>query len=163
MGNWLNNDGLYLQFGPEAATVNTGGEYVTTGEFREVEVDIDLTALTEVEVVQSDTTFIPAGFEIASVQILVETAAATGVAVDVGLVRTDRTTAIDFDGIIAAMATATITDGQMITATKGVTPAGALVGSGSALANVGYITASRTTAAAFTAGRMRVKIQIYRP
>jgi hypothetical protein len=81
----------------------------------------------------------------------------------VGLVRTDRTTEIDFDGILAAMPTATMTAGNKVTLVKGGTNVGALVGSGTSIANVGYITASATTATAFTAGVILLEIKYFNP
>lgn len=164
MGSWLNNDGLYLVFGTDKATANTGGEFRTTGKFREVDIEIDLTTLTETETVQSDTVFIPTGMELAQIQIWTETAAATGTAIDVGLVRMDRTTEVDFNGILAAFVTATMTNGNLTTLVKGGTQAGALVGSGSeATANPAYITASRTDATAFTAGLIHLKLFFVKP
>jgi hypothetical protein len=37
-GNWLNNDGLYLQYGTQKAVQEMGGDYLMYGEWREVEV-----------------------------------------------------------------------------------------------------------------------------
>lgn len=159
MGTWLDNDTLFRKFGTDKAIANRGGEYRTVGKYREVEVEIDLTTLTQAEVVQSDQVFIPVGFELAKVEIWTETAAATGTAIDVGLVRTDRTTEVDFDGILAAFVTATMTNGNLTTLVKGGTQAGALVGSGSqATANPAYVTCSRTDATAFTAGYIHLKL-----
>jgi hypothetical protein len=166
MGTWHNADGLFLTFGTDKATANTAGEYRSLGKLREVEVKIDLTALTEAEVVQSDTTFIPAGARIEEVEIVTHTAAATGTAIDVGLVRTDRTTAIDADGLIQAEVTADMsTTGEKNVfrqeAGVGASLGGALIGT--TLANVGLITASRTTATAFTAGLVHVCVRYYMP
>lgn len=163
MGSWLDPDGLYRKFGTDKTTANHGGEYRTHGQLREVEVKIDLTALTQSEVIQSDTIFIPAGARIEEVQITVLTAAATGVAIDVGLTRTDRSTEIDFDGILAAFVTATMTVGNKVTLVKSGTQAGALVGSGVSLANVGYISASATTSTAFTTGSILLNIRYLVP
>jgi len=162
MGTWDNPDGLHLVFGPAKATANTGGEYRTLEEFRTVEIEIDLTTLTASEVVQSDTTFVPAGYDVAKVQVHVEDAAATGTAIDVGLIRTDRTTELDYNGFLAAFDTATMSAGNLVTLVKGGTQVGALVGSGTPLANIGLITASRTDATAFTAGKIRLKLFLIR-
>lgn len=164
MGTWMDADGLFHKFGTDKATANRGGEYKSWGTLREVEVKIDLTTLTQAEVVQSDQLFFPAGARLEEVEIEVITAAATGVAIDVGLVRTsDRTTEIDFDGILAAMTTATLSAGNKINLVKGGALVGALVGSGTSTANVGHITASATTATAFTTGLILLKIRFLVP
>lgn len=43
-GNWLNNDGLYLQFGTSKAIPEIGGEYMVYGDNREIELMINLGA-----------------------------------------------------------------------------------------------------------------------
>ncbi len=162
MPTWTNN-GLTKTFGPDRALPQKGGEYRTLGQDRQIEFRIDLTTLTEAETPLANTVFFPKGMKIKSVEIYVETAAATGVAIDIGLVRTDRTTEIDFDGIVAAAATATLTAGAKLDLVKGSTGVGAYITNGTTLANVGYVTASRTTATAFTAGVIKVVIRYERP
>jgi hypothetical protein len=168
MGNWMNQDGLYLQYGTERATVNTAGEYTTTGGLREVEVKINLPALTQSETVVSDTTFIPAGVQIQEVEVITTNVAATGAAIDLGLIRTDRSTEIDYDGLLAAYATGTMDAiGERTIFTKSSTVPASATGTGALIgtvtANIGYLTCSRTTATAFTTGDIIVKIRYYRP
>lgn len=43
-GTWLNQDGLYLQFGTQKAVPEVGGEYLVYGDIREVETYICLAA-----------------------------------------------------------------------------------------------------------------------
>lgn len=43
-GTWLNQDGLYLQFGTQKAVPEVGGEYMVYGDIREVETYICLAA-----------------------------------------------------------------------------------------------------------------------
>ena len=43
-GNWLNYDGLYLQYGTQKAVPELGGDYVAYGSVRELEVFISLGA-----------------------------------------------------------------------------------------------------------------------
>lgn len=155
--------GLYQKFGLEQTVTSNVGEYRTNGKEREIEVTINLVTLTESETPVSDNVFFPAGVKITEVEIFVETAAATGTAIDVGLIRTDRTTEIDYDGILAAFVTATMTVGNKVVLRKGGTQAGAMVGSGVATTNVGHITASRTTATAFTTGLIKVTVRYERP
>src|SRR5258705_12676591 len=106
--SWFNPDGLLVKFGTEKAVPNLGGEYRNTGKLREVEVTINLVPLTQTAAIQSDQVFMPAGARIHEVDVLVHTAAATGTAIDVGLIRTDRTTAIDLAGFLTAFVTASM-------------------------------------------------------
>lgn len=161
--SWLDNTGLYQKYGIDQTTAKAGGEYRKNGNEREIQFTLNLASLTQTENVVDDNLFMPAGVKITEVEILVETAAATGVAIDVGFVRTDRTTEIDYDGLLAAFVTATMTVGNKVTLRKGGTQAGAMVGSGVATTNVGYITASATTATAFTAGTVKITIRYERP
>lgn len=161
---WVDNTGLYQKYGTEQTVTSTGGEYRNNGGVREIEIKIDLTTLTEAETIINDNIWFPAGVVISEVEIYVDTAAATGTAIDIGLVRaSDRTTEIDFDGIVAAAATATLTKGAKLVLVKGSTGVGALITNGTSIANVGHITVSRTSATAFTAGVIRVRIRYSRP
>lgn len=156
---YMNKDGLLTKFGTERATVNAGGEYKTFGDLREIEIKVDLTKLTELETPISDTIFFPR-CRIEEVEVTTHTAAATGVGIDVGLIRTDRTTEIDYDGFLAAFVLASIdTAGEKTVVRKGSTSAGALIGT--TTTNVGHITVSRTTATAFTAGIIIIRIRYY--
>jgi len=166
MGNWLNNDGLYIQYGPEKAVPNTGGEYTTTGALRQIKFKIDLTTLTELETPLSDTVFFPK-MRVHSIDVMTHTPAATGVAIDLGLVQTNRSTQIDFDGFLAAFPTAQMDGvGEHITLslTASNIPAAA-IGQGALLGTTttlpGYVTCSRTTPTAFTAGVIIVTINYY--
>jgi len=165
MGNWLNTDGLYLKFGPEKATPNKGGEYRTVGALREIKFKIDLTTLTELETPLSDTVFFPK-MRIHSVDVLTHTAAVTGVAIDLGLVQTNRTTEIDFNGLLAAFPTAQMgTAGEHTIIQQDTTIPTTMVGLGALIGTTttlpGYVTCSRTTATAFTAGVIVVTILYY--
>jgi len=169
MGSWLNADSLFLKFGTDKTTANKGGEYRNNEKYRTIEFLIDLTTLTETETPLSDTTFMPAGARIQDVVVTTQTVGATGVAIDLGLVRTDRTTEIDFNGLLAAFPVAqTSTAGERyIMQTEQTVPltgvgTGALVGATVGV-NPGYITCSRTTATAFTAGVIHVQIHYYMP
>lgn len=155
--SWMDNTGLYQKYGVSRTTPTKAGSYRTVGELREVECVIDLTELTETETPISDVVFFPVGMKIEQIEIFVDTAAATGVAVDIGLVKSDRSTEIDFDGLVEAITTATLVAGAKLTLVSGDSFAGNLVGG--TTADVGYITASRTTSTAFTTGQIRVRIK----
>lgn len=160
---WMDNTGLYQEWGVEQAVNSKGGEYRTNGKEREIELTIDLATLTESETVLDNNITMPSGVKITEVEIFVETAAATGTAIDLGFVRQDRSTEIDYDGVLAAFVTATMTVGNKVVLRKGGTNAGAMVGSGVATVYPAYFTCSRTSATAFTAGRIKVTIRYERP
>jgi hypothetical protein len=156
---YTDNSGLYRKWGTERAAVNTAGEYKTFGSLREIEIKIDLTELTEEETVLSDTVFFPR-CRIEEVEIVTHTVAATGTAVDIGLIRTDRSTEIDYNGFAAAFPIASMNAaGEKTVLRSGSSFAGALIGT--TTTNVGHITASRTDSTAFTAGIIIVRIRYY--
>lgn len=160
---------LYIKYGTEKATPTIGGEYANYGTgMHTVEFKIDLTTLTESETPLSDSVFFPSGARVQSVELQTVTAAATGVAIDVGLIRTDRSTQIDYDGFLAAAPLAIMDlagERTVFTAATTVpasaTGTGALIGTSTT--NVGYVTCSRTTATAFTAGVIIVRLNYYIP
>lgn len=158
--SWMNSDGLYKKYGTDAATVNNCGEYVTTGPQRMIEVTIsDLTALgsSAAPTIVSDQTFFPK-MRIEKVEIINTTAATSGgsATLSIGLIRTDRTTEIDYDGFVAQAALSTFnTAGETNSMTVGSTAAGALLGT--TTTNPGYIVAYYGTAV-FTAGAVKVRI-----
>lgn len=156
----INADGLTLKYGTDRATTGKGGEYVTVGATRELELKLTLTDLTESEVIQSEGGVLPAGARIQEIEVVTHTAAATGAAIDLGLIRLDRTTEVDYDGLLAAFPTASMNAaGEKVVIVDNTTYDGAVVGT--TLVNPAYITASRTTATAFTAGVVYVRIRYY--
>lgn len=162
MGTWKNNDGLYIKYGPTQAVPQTAGEYDLDGPEHLIECRLDLTALTQTETIQSDTVFFPKNARISKIEVVTHTAAATGTAIDVGLIRSsDRTTEIDYNGFLAAFPTASMNAaGETTTLTAGSTYAGALIGTTTST-YVGHISASMTDATAFTAGDIFVRIYYY--
>lgn len=162
---WLDNSGLYQKYGLEQTTVQAGGEYRTHAELREIEIKVDLTTVTATPTVISgaDNIFFPAGVCIEEVTTVAQTAGVTGVSIDLGLIRTDRTTEIDYNGILAA---APLADHDAInerkTYTIGVTGVGALMTAGTTGANSGYLTIN-STATLYTAGILVIRIKYRKP
>ena len=160
--SWYNNDGLQLFYGVDKTTTEAAGEYRTNGPLREIEVRIDLTSLaTGSQTILSNTVFFPK-MRVEEVTLEVQTAATSGgsATLDVGLISTDRSTEIDYDGFIAAeVLTAINTAGKKITYVNGTSKAGALIGT--TTATVGHLVAKAGTAV-FTAGVVYVRIK-YRP
>lgn len=162
MGTWTNNDGLYIRMGTDEATATLGGEFPTpVAGMHVAEVRITLTGLALTSSVMANTTIIPSGATIHKVEVIAETAATSGgsAALNVGLHRLDRTTAIDADGLVAALAlTAIDTLGETSELHKGSTGAGALIGT--ELTNPGVIVADYDTAA-YTAGEALIRVYYY--
>lgn len=158
--SYQDNDGLLRKYGTERATAKTAGEYHMYGHLHEVEVKIDLTDLTATETILDDTVMIPKNARIQDVQVVTHTAAATGTAIDLGLIAADRSTETDYNGFLAALPTASMNAaGEKNDVTIGHTYVGALIGT--TLSNPAYISASRTDATAFTAGIIYVTIRYY--
>lgn len=167
MATWTNADGLTIYYGADEAALANGGEYRTDGLFRVTEVEIDLTALTEVEAVITRTVF-PKGKVLGRVEVITDEVAATGVAIDVGMIsREDTPTVNDPNGVLAAFPTASMSAlGETFSATADNlgTYGGALIGTVVSAENDVplNITASRTTATAFTTGHVKLRLYWYR-
>lgn len=160
MGTWMNNDNLYLKFGTDKTTPHKAGEYRLDGPEHVVTVHVVCDELTATETIIDDVTVLPAGALVTRVTIMPTETAADGTAVDVGLIRqTDRSTEIDYDGLLQAYVTASLAIGNFeehTLADTGADSSGALVGT--VLANAGMISASRTDASAFTAGEFDLSV-----
>lgn len=163
MGNWLNKDTLFLQFGTDKATVEPGGDYMSYGANRVIEVQIDLTKLTSTAAIQANTLFFPAGSNlyIEKVELTVETASAGGTSFSVGLIQKDRTTipgGYSTAFVNALINASTNAVGDLITLSTGSTSAGGLIGSFPAAATGPYYI---TALAAGTYSTGSVKVRIY--
>lgn len=156
-----NADGLRIFEPGSATTLSRGGEYNYLGG-RVTEVYLELAALEAFgdadDTIVEENVYIPAGAFIEKIEVFV-TKEPTGANanLDLGLVRTDRSTELDFNGFLAAAdAFHAGTDlGTSTTYTVGTTEVGALVGT--VLAYTGLITA-RADTADFTAGQLRIRV-----
>lgn len=160
--NWLNPDGLYQKFGTNEGTETKAGQfpYTSGGANQVVEADILLTDLALTPTVLSDGIRVPMGARIEKVEIIVVTAATgAGAVLNVGLIKDDRTTELDYDGFVAALAVTSLTPaGFTVILYEATTGNGALIGTSISLAQgPGLLTADYDTAA-FTAGRIKVRI-----
>lgn len=153
MGTWTNSDGLYIKYGVDAATQHKVGEYEDAGGLHVFEAQIDYSDLSAFGTTKilSDTAYFPSNAYIESAVLEVETAFTSGgsATLTLGLIRKDRSTAIDADGIDATVAVAALTAGATIACD------GALIGT--RLSNVGLLTALVGTAN-FTAGKAYLRI-----
>ena len=146
MGTWTNADGLYIKFGEDESKQALGGHVNQDGGVHTLEFVItaaDFNALTNT--ILGDGVFIPGNAFIISSNFSVETAFTGATAtVDFGLVRKNRTTEIDFDGLDAAIAVASLS------ARASINGDGALIGT--RLSQPALVTARNNTAD-LTAGR----------
>lgn len=166
---WQNPDALLVKFGTDRARASRGGEYSRLVDGQHcATVIIDLatlpTAASGNEQIVADDVTIPNGAFITKVRVTVleEPTTSGSPNLDLGLVDQDRSTEIDFNGLLAAAdAFETGTDlGAIVEYVKGTTEAGALVGT--QITNTGLITASADTAD-WTDGTVKVDIEYYMP
>jgi hypothetical protein len=166
--NTVNADGLNVYYGLGEAITTRAGEFQMSDGTHVTEVIIDLatlpTAASGNEQIVADNVCIPNGAFIEKVEVLVleEPVTSGSPNLDLGLVDQDRTTEIDFNGLLAAAdAFETGTDlGVVVTYYTDTTESGALVGT--QITNTGLITASPDTAD-WTDGTLRVRIFWYVP
>jgi len=172
--NWLNKDGLFLQFGTDKTTAENWGEYAIDGENRVVEGFLDLTTLsTGSASILSNNLIFPAPptgqMIIDRVELTVETAATSGGSptLKVGLIQTDRSTVpsnYDHAFINGEVLTAmqTVGDRQIYVGSDSVpagsTHGGTLIGSAPANATGPYYITAQAGSTTYTAGKVRIKI-----
>lgn len=178
-GNWLNADGLYLEFGTTKSTIQDMGVYNTHLGSEMVEFGLDLTTLTTSPLILSQTTFFPpAGgtsgansnvWMIEKAELVVDVAATTGTSatLKVGLIQDDRTTVpSNYDHAIINAATqgsmATVGDALLFVGADsipaGATTGGTLIGTTPAATTGPYYITAQTGTGTFTAGKVRVRI-----
>lgn len=171
---WLNDDGLYVKFGKtEGVSRTQGGFTCSYGPYLDYWFNLDLTSLDANENIQNDVLAIAANSLIWRVQCIAVEAAATGTAIDVGLIANDRVTTTnlnasltdaDPNGLLAAFPTASMNavgEWNLYTVSEPLpeasnTFAGALIGT--ILTVPTLLTASRTDATAFTTGKLLINI-----
>ncbi len=164
MGTWFNKDGLFIRYGRDEGASQQGGTYPTLVAGQNVtEIRIaNATTITSTPTVRADNVVVPAGATIARVEIIAEEAATSGgsATLDVGFIRLDRSTELDYNGLVAAAAlTSFDTKGETTQYYKGSTGAGALIGT--ELAYPGLVTVNYNTNS-YTAGEFVIKIYWYK-
>lgn len=160
---WSNSDGLMVLFGTDRARASRGGEFSTLIEGKHcVEATIALASLPTVASgnvqIISDNVNIPNGAIVEQVdlfvsKVMVNSGSGT---LDIGLVDQDRSTEIDFDGLVSAIAKTALDGlGEYTKIVLGSTSVGALVGT--KITNTGLLVAKASTSD-FTAGVVRVRV-----
>jgi len=163
MGTWNNNDGLYIRFGTDEGKTGRSGEFGSPlFGTRVEEAIINLTDLnTSTNTVLDDNVRVPKNHRIEKVEIYVDVAATSGgsATLDIGLIKPDRTTEEDYDGIVAALALASLNaKGKVVRIDLGSAGAGALLST--ELAPAGTLLTAKADTAVFTAGKIRVRIYL---
>lgn len=174
---YTNSDGMIQKFGTsEAKSLQQGGWISNHGPYSTLTLNLDLTNLTQTESIQNDVLALPDKCLIESIELVTIVAAATGTAVDIGLINIDRDTTSEItasvstsdpNGIIEAYPTAAMnlvgehehywqTRSLGSNSGAGNATVGAIVGE--ILAEPCLITASQTDATDFTAGKIQLRI-----
>jgi len=146
MANWTNDDGMLVQFGNQ----DTADQGLTSAVTRRVIVDITGTDVaSSAPVPGAYDPSIPAGAYITKAYIISETTFTSGGAatLTVGLQESDGT-AIDADGIDAAIAIAALTAGDVVLCDGALAGGVLTVGSEDAYVSMLYGTAAYTAGAA---------------
>lgn len=163
---WYNSDGLYVKFSTEEAAPGHVAEYRTTGPRQMCELFFSEKALTGITTTAGATvldynTVLPKNARIEKVTVITQKACTgAGAVLNLGLIKTDLTTELDYNGLVAALPLASVdTAGETTELYVGSTYAGALIGT--TLSANGYIVADYDTAA-FTAGELRIRIEYVR-
>jgi hypothetical protein len=158
---WDNSDGLRVFWPGAAGTVTRGGEVISgmrhTTEFKLALASLPTVASSNKQIILENCVF-PNGAFIEQVDVfVVKETTGTNANLDLGFVKTDRSTELDFNGLLAAAdAFNGGTDLGTLTAFNvGTTEAGALIGT--QLAFDGILTANAETAD-FTAGVLQIRI-----
>lgn len=166
--NWINKDGLFVQFGTDKTTVEPAGEFKMPGPNRIIETTIDLTKLTSTALILSNTLIFPAPptgqMYIEKVELTVETASASGTSFSMGLIqKSDRVTIptnYSTAFVNALINASTNAAGDLITLSTGSTSAGGLIGSFPANATGPYYLTA-LSAGTYTTGLIRARIYIH--
>lgn len=155
MTAWTNNDGLTIRYGVESPGPALGGMNPDKGAERTYVIEYlfsDLAATGATKIFPEID--LPANFQISKVEhSAIDAFASAGSAgtLDIGLIRHDRTTAVDLDGLGDGLTQANMNANTYDTST------GTAVLVGTKLANAAYLVLIEQVAA-FTAGKGRITI-----
>ena len=164
MGTWNNADGLHVKFGTsEGVSGHNAGELNMLGPVHILELEVELSELTQTETILNDVVMLPDNCQVVWVRTTTEVAAVTGTAIDVGTIAKDRTTEVDYNGLLAAFPTGNMnTVGETVRFTAVHTELASVTGTGAQIGTIitqpCYISASMTDATAFTAGRILIEV-----
>jgi hypothetical protein len=169
-GDWHNNDGMMVWFGTGRATPSRGGEYsVLANGIHVISGMLDLatlpTAASGDEQIIWENVWLPDNVFILKVRVTVieEPTTSGSPNLDFGLVAKDRSTEVDFNGLLAAAdAFEAGTDlGVIVEYDTATTEAGVLIGT-QFTSGPAYFTASPDTAD-WTDGTLKLDVEFYVP
>jgi hypothetical protein len=159
---WFNPDGLLVKFGRTQGEPGTAGGYAFPADGSQSVIELDLTLTDVVSTAGTildgvDNIVIPNRARIEAVEVRAETGAAgSGAVLNLGLIKTDRSTELDFNGLLAALPqTSVATAGQTVVYDYANSYGGNLLGT--TLTANGILVADYDTAA-FTDGVLHIKI-----
>lgn len=164
--SYFDKDGLLRKYGTEKAVPNKGGEFKTYGELRTIEVKVDLTTLTTgtgSASILTDQVFVPSGVRVEEVEVVALTSASTTstATLNVGLIKTDRTTLLSATALVSGLAvTAIDSTGEKTVLRVGSTSAGSSIGTTTTA--VHHIMANTSTGT-FNAGAAIVRVKYINP
>lgn len=155
MGTWTNNDGLHIRYGTESPGDALGGMNPDKGAERTYVLEFDYSDLAATGTAKIFSEIdLPVNFQISKVEVsAIDAFASAGSAgtLDIGLIRHDRSTAVDLDGLGDGVTQAQLNSNLYDTAT------GTAVLVGTKLANAAYLVLTEAVAA-FTSGKARITI-----
>lgn len=164
MGSWMNNDGLYVQYGTTKAVPTTAGDYLSYGETREIELTVTLAnTAAAATTILGNTTLFPSNVFVEQVEMDVEVAAAGGTSFSIGTMRSDRTTVgtggTAAGSFITGEVLATVTPaGKKVIYTAGTSAAGTAIGTTTSYTD-GFSYITLTNVGTFTNGVMKIRIK----
>lgn len=180
IGSWYDNDGLLRQYGAQKANPTTGGDYLSYGDTREIEVTLTLANLTTTANLAALTTFMPVGVGqvfVESVTVETEvgmvvssgaTAFSVGLAsitfpatyTTVGNASLPVVTTINDTAFVNGALNATVTTpGQQQILTSGSTGAGSLIGTASSATTVANYITAKSVGGTYSAGVVKIRIR----
>lgn len=160
MAEWFNSDELLIKYGPDEVTPGKAGEVLQgNGDEHVVELDVVYTDFAASPAIIDDNVVIPSGVFLQRVEIITTTAfesAGDAFVFNVGLQDLDRSTEIDYNGLVAALPQSAVdAAGEYADIKIGHTYVGADIGT--LTTAPGYITIDYDTAAP-TAGAAKIRI-----
>lgn len=148
---WHNNDGLVIRFNQEKLNEKgQSGSYNFGGPDETIDVTVDLTDITASDSIVEEGIRIPSGMLVKSVSIITDEVKAGGSAIDIGLINEDRSTEVDYNGLVTAKVVGAVG--------AEVAGGGALIGT--VLTDKATFVTAKASGALFTAGKIRVQIVV---
>ena len=156
---WMNSDGLYLEYGTEKTSAENAGDFKTFGALRCTTARITLASLSSANSIIADNVIFPDNARIERVEVVTLTAStgSTAPTLNVGFTATSRSTEVDYDGLVAVMLAADMSElGEITTLTAVSTLGGALIGTTTTVP--AYLSANNGSTTSFGSGVVDVRV-----